>query len=193
VDIRSDLYSLGLVLWKMVTGHGVFKGSPAEVVHQHQHAPLPIEELEHVPQPVAFLLEVLLEKDPTRRFQSPAELLKAMLTVTSAIDVGRTVTRQSLQKMSPPAWRGAARKPSAKLGPKKISVARLPVTGSDVFGREEDIARRGTFRSSMLISPFMAREILADERFRIETPAASSSWANSSFFCSETLGISALL
>jgi hypothetical protein len=55
------------------------------------------------------------------------------------------------------------------------------------------VLRRDTFRSSMLISPFMAREILADERFRIGTPAASSSWANSSFFCSETLGISAFL
>jgi len=42
--------------------------------------------------------------------------------------------------MCPPASRGAARKPSTKLGPKKISVARLPVTGSDVFGREEDVA-----------------------------------------------------
>ena len=28
---------------------------------------------------------------------------------------------------------------ASRLGPKKISVARLPVTGSDVFGREEDI------------------------------------------------------
>jgi TIR domain/NACHT domain len=32
------------------------------------------------------------------------------------------------------------RKPPARLGPEKISVARLPVTGSDVFGREEDLA-----------------------------------------------------
>src|SRR5271166_6819282 len=48
VDIRSDLYSLGVVLWEMVTGHAVFRGSPAEVMHQHQHAPLPLEELEHV-------------------------------------------------------------------------------------------------------------------------------------------------
>ena len=36
--------------------------------------------------------------------------------------------------------RGGTRKPPARLGPKKISIARLPVTGSDVFGREEDIA-----------------------------------------------------
>jgi hypothetical protein len=34
----------------------------------------------------------------------------------------------------------ATRKPPTWVGPKKISVARLPVTGSDVFGREEDIA-----------------------------------------------------
>ena len=33
-----------------------------------------------------------------------------------------------------------ARKPPARLGPEKISIARLPVTGSDLFGREEDIA-----------------------------------------------------
>ena len=38
------------------------------------------------------------------------------------------------------ASRVGTRKPSARLGPKKISVAKLPVTGSDVFGREEDIA-----------------------------------------------------
>ena len=29
VDVRSDLYSLGVMLWKMVTGHVLFRGSPA--------------------------------------------------------------------------------------------------------------------------------------------------------------------
>ena len=43
---------------------------PAEVMYQHQHAPLPLEQLEGVPQPVVVLLEVLLEKDPARRFQN---------------------------------------------------------------------------------------------------------------------------
>ena len=139
VDIRSDLYSLGAVIWEMVTGHVIFRGSPAEVMYQHQHAPLPLEELEHVPQPVVVLIEVLLEKDPGRRFQSPAELLKAMPTITGAIDIRRRITRHILHKTLSTASRVGTRKPPARLAPKKISVARLPVTGSDVFGREEDI------------------------------------------------------
>jgi serine/threonine protein kinase len=140
VDIRSDLYSLGATLWKMLTGHVVFSGSPAEVMYQHQHAPLPLEKLEAVPQPVVVLLKVLLEKDPTRRLQNPTELLEAMAMITDAIGERRRITRQSLQNMGTPASRVVFRKPRARLAPEKISVARLPVTGGDVFGREEDIA-----------------------------------------------------
>jgi eukaryotic-like serine/threonine-protein kinase len=86
VDIRSDLYSLGIVLWEMVTGKVPFQGTPAEVMYQHQHAPLPLDLLEGVPQPVVVLLDVLLEKNPGRRFQNPGEVLKAIPTITGAID-----------------------------------------------------------------------------------------------------------
>jgi serine/threonine protein kinase/tetratricopeptide (TPR) repeat protein len=136
VDIRSDLYSLGVMLWQMVTGHALFRGSPAEVMYQHQQAPLPLGQLEGVPQPVVALLEVLLEKDPGRRFQNPAELLNVMPTITDSINAGRRITRRSLQQI-PPLSFGTRELP---LGPEKISVASSPVTGSDVFGREEDIA-----------------------------------------------------
>jgi hypothetical protein len=113
---------------------------PGEVMSQHQRTPLPLTLLESAPQPVVVLLEVLLEKDPSRRFQTPAELLKAIPMITGALDAGRKITHQSLQKTPPTASRVGTRKPPVKLAPKKISVARLPVTGTDLFGREEDIA-----------------------------------------------------
>jgi serine/threonine protein kinase len=140
VDIRSDLYSLGATLWKMLAGQTPFRGTSAELMHQHLHASLPLEQLKNIPQPVVVLLEVLLEKDPGSRFQNPTELLKAMPTVTGAIESRRRITRQSFQRTPPADSRLGSRRPEARLGPKKISVARLPVTGSDVFGREEDIA-----------------------------------------------------
>src|SRR5271165_6162351 len=140
VDIRSDLYSLGVTLWVMVTGQTLFRGPSAAVMYQHQHSPLPRERLKDVPQPVVVLLEKLLEKDPAQRFQTPTELLKAIPKITAAIDARRRITRQSLQKTPSTASRVGTRKPPGRLAPKKISIARLPVTGSDVFGREEDIA-----------------------------------------------------
>jgi serine/threonine protein kinase/tetratricopeptide (TPR) repeat protein len=140
VDIRSDLYSLGVTLWMIVTGQTPFRGTPAEVMYQHQHAPLPLERLKDVPQPVVVLLEKLLEKDPAQRFRTPNELLKAIPMITAGIDARHRITRRNLLKTPPVVSRIGTRKPPAKLGPKKISIARLPVTGSDVFGREEDIA-----------------------------------------------------
>ena len=93
VDIRSDLYSLGVTLWEMVTGQTPFHGSPAEVMYQHQHAPLPFEQLKGIPQPVAALFDILLKKDPTQRFQTPAELSKMIPLVRDAIDAGHRLMK----------------------------------------------------------------------------------------------------
>ena len=43
VNIRSDLYSLGVTLWEMLAGQAPLRGSSAEVMYQHQHAPLPLD------------------------------------------------------------------------------------------------------------------------------------------------------
>jgi serine/threonine protein kinase len=91
VDIRSDLYSLGVTLWDMLAGEVPFRGIPAEMMYQHLHAPLPLNQLDHLPQPVVALLEILLAKDPEHRFQNPSELLKAIKKATSAIGTENTI------------------------------------------------------------------------------------------------------
>jgi len=117
----------------MVTGQTSFQGPPADVMYQHQHASIPLERLRDVPQPVVVLLEKLLEKDPVQRFRTPNELLKAIPRITDAIDARRKIARQGLQKTPSAGSRAGTRKPPAKPGPKKISVAKLPVTGSRSF------------------------------------------------------------
>src|SRR4029077_16912149 len=77
---------------------------------------------------------------PAQRFQTPNELLKVVPTITGAIDARRRITRQSVQKAPSIASRVGPRRAQTRVGPKKISIARLPITGSDLFGREEDIA-----------------------------------------------------
>ena len=73
-DIRSDLYSLGVTVWVMLTGKVPFDGPTLEVIEKHLHDALPTERLEEVPKPVVSLIESLLEKDPAKRPQTPFQL-----------------------------------------------------------------------------------------------------------------------
>src|SRR5260370_28451219 len=125
VDVRSDLYSLGIVLWEMLTGKVPFRGSAAEVMYQHLHTPSPVERLKGIPQPAVILVETLLKKDPAQRFQTPNELVKAMPRVTRAIEAKRAIRHQEIRMTfvdSPSSRQG---KPPAIRAPKR-SVAVLP-------------------------------------------------------------------
>ncbi len=61
-DIRSDLYSLGITLWEMLSGKLSFQGTAVDLMYQHQHATLPIQKLQSVPAPVIALLEICWQK-----------------------------------------------------------------------------------------------------------------------------------
>ena len=78
IDTRSDIYSLGVTLWYMLTGRPPFLGSMPQVMRQHLSKPAPFERLEGAPIPVVDLLRKMLAKDPADRFQTPGELRKAV-------------------------------------------------------------------------------------------------------------------
>ena len=96
-DIRSDLYALGITFWQMVSGKLPFHGSLSELSYQLQHTPLPLQELSQTPQPIISLLDILLQKDPGRRFQTPTDLLQAIPKVTDALEARRRLTADQLR------------------------------------------------------------------------------------------------
>jgi serine/threonine protein kinase len=99
-DIRSDLYSLGVTLWETLLGKPPFYGSAAELMDQHQHAAPPFEKLRGIPGPIIALVQVLLAKDPSQRFQSPAQLQLALTKVRGAIGSGVQLTPDELRSVS---------------------------------------------------------------------------------------------
>ncbi|PTY05702.1 hypothetical protein DB347_15160 [Opitutaceae bacterium EW11] len=73
VDQRSDLYSLGAVLYEVFTGRPVFSASdPSELIHCHlAQSPVPPREVDSgIPESVSTILLRLLAKDADERYQS---------------------------------------------------------------------------------------------------------------------------
>ena len=85
VDARSDIYSLGVTLWDMLTNTTPFSGSAAQVVGQHLQAPVPVDRLRHLSSPMVSLVTHLLEKDPDNRPQTAEELLALLRSTMRAI------------------------------------------------------------------------------------------------------------
>ena len=80
LDTRSDIYSLGVVAYRLLTGETPFKGSPEEVIELHKTSkPAPIRERSRkVPRKMARIVMSALSKDPAERPQSAAGFASAM-------------------------------------------------------------------------------------------------------------------
>lgn len=85
LDVRSDFYSLGVILYEMLTGRRPFTGSSAmDVLQQHVHSPMP-------PLPSAFahlepLLGTLLAKSRDERFATALEVAEAAAAARRAME-----------------------------------------------------------------------------------------------------------
>lgn len=87
-DPRSDIYSLGIVLYEALAGRVPFEGStPLEVIMKHIRQPVPPLRappgLEPIPASVVALVTRCLAKSPMHRFQSMQEVLSAIEALAS--------------------------------------------------------------------------------------------------------------
>src|SRR5512132_741099 len=80
VDTRSDIYSLGVTFWYLLTSRTPFVGRTMEEIRARQSTELPLEQLKglHLPGKVVALLKSMLAADPNNRPQTARELLLAV-------------------------------------------------------------------------------------------------------------------
>ncbi|HPY75573.1 MAG: protein kinase [Planctomycetes bacterium] len=89
LDIRSDIYSLGALFYRIFFGHLPFTGDSREVRIKHLQAPLtfPTVPAQLFKNDIIKVIKKMMEKRPEHRYQTPTELIKALESLNVKLQV----------------------------------------------------------------------------------------------------------
>jgi Tol biopolymer transport system component len=115
LDQRSDLFSLGLVVYEMVTGRPAFAGGTSAVIAAailHEAPVLPRRIRDDVPAPLENVILETIEKDPRDRTQTAAELRADLRRVKRELETGSMAVHESAAPAPAPAARARSFSPA---------------------------------------------------------------------------------
>ncbi len=101
-DVRSDMYSLGIVMFRMLTGVLPFKGENLQAIiyqHIHEAPPDPLAVNPNIPAPLSRVCLKLLEKQPEKRYQSPVELIRILDALSAHVKGTDSMTTAEISRL----------------------------------------------------------------------------------------------
>ena len=129
VDPRSDIYSLGIILYEMVAGRVPFEGETPFTIgvkHKSEIPKNPKELNAQMPEDLSRLILKCLEKDKLKRYQSAAELRAEI----ERIEKGIPTTERAVPERKP----FTSREITVKFNLKKVALPALVVTALAIVG-----------------------------------------------------------